>query len=658
MPLRARLSDTLAARLARINRRSALLTFLLAATLVGGTEMLFVRDDAIQSGRRVAGLLARNSGAALAFDDARVGGDVLDSLRGDPAVGSAVIVGLDGHVLARFTRGGIEDTTAGHGEPLADDRAAADADERFGVLTLRFREPVVVAGDTIGHVVLVEDIAPVIRHVALRAGALAGLLLLALLLSARLLARQQAEVARPLGQLTRLTEHVRTTGDYARRSGIDRADEIGRLASAFDAMLGQIQDRDRQLAQQRDGLEQLVQERTADLLRATEEARAANRAKSEFLAVMSHEIRTPLNGVIGMTELLGTTTLDERQRRYVTAAAASGRHLLGLLNDILDFSKVEADRLALAPEPVEPGRLAREVIEAFLAEAAARELRIECDIAADVPLCVRADGLRLRQVLVNLVGNAIKFTPSGWVRLELTAAPAEGPDKVWLRFAVADSGIGIAPDARERIFDAFTQADSSTTRRYGGTGLGLAINARLVRLMGGELKVDSQLGAGSNFHFAAVFDCLSPAHEHAATARAAAAPRRQRVLVAEDNAVNQEVMRAMLDCCGVDITLAADGREAVAAARGTAFDLVLMDCLMPVLDGYEATRHIRAIEQAEARVPAAIIAVTANATEDDRRLCLAAGMDDFLAKPVSLDALRAVLDRWRDGRGRAGEQAA
>ncbi|WP_085317098.1 ATP-binding protein [Derxia lacustris] len=642
MPIRARLTDTFAARLARINRRSALVTFALAAVLLGGSEMVFVRADAIESGHRIASLMARNSAAALAFDDARVAADVLDSLRDDPLVLGAVAVRPDGQVLARYVRPGST--------PDATLPSVADgAGQRLGLLLLRFDAPVEVAGMPVGQVVLEEDIAPLYRHMALRSGAAAALLLVALTVSARLLARQQAAVAEPLAALTRLTEQVRATGSYAHRSGIDRTDEIGRLASAFDAMLGQIQDRDRQLAAQRDGLEQQVAERTADLLAAMDEARAAARAKSEFLAVMSHEIRTPLNGVIGMTELLGTTALDERQRRYVTAAAASGRHLLGLLNDILDFSKVEANRLLLAPEPVDLPDLLAEVSSAVAHDAGLRGLDLRCEIAPGVPQRIEADPLRLRQVLMNLVGNAVKFTPAGWVRLAVELATPEAPadpTAVELRFEVADSGIGIAPTAVQRIFDAFTQADSSTTRRYGGTGLGLAITVRLVRLMGGELAVDSQLGVGSSFHFSAPF-ALPAAPAGSAGADAAGAPgaRRLSVLVAEDNPVNQEVLRAMLDCCGVEIALAANGREAVRALRERQFDLVFMDCLMPVLDGYEATRQIRALEAGCERAPAVIVAVTANDSDEDRRRCLAAGMDDFIAKPVSFDRLREVLAR-------------
>jgi len=645
-----RTMESLATRLARINRSSSLLTFVVALALLTGSELYFVREDAIESGHRVAGLIARNSSAALAFGDARVAAEVLDSLADDPLVRGAVVIDRQGRELARLTRG---PRGAARNAATATEHAETDANavvgaspERFGVAELHFHEPVLLADDPLGAVELTEDIAPLYGRVALRTVAAALLLLIALAVSTRRLAHEHTKIAQPIGELTRLTERVRATGNYAERSGIDRTDEIGRLALAFDAMLGQIQDRDRQLAAQRDGLEQEVEQRTADLHDAMDEARGANRAKSEFLAVMSHEIRTPLNGVIGMTELLATTALDERQRRYVTAAAASGRHLLDLLNDILDFSKVEANRLTLAAEPVDLRRLVGEVIDAFMPDATARRLTLDGAVGAEVPARVRGDPLRLRQILVNLVGNAVKFTPSGWIRVRVTI---EGADAK-LHFAVADSGIGIEPAARERIFDAFTQADSSTTRRYGGSGLGLAITSRLVRLMGGELALDSRPGQGSTFGFAVALVALDAVEVAPAVAIAPPDARRLRVLVAEDNVVNQEVMRAMLECCGVEIALAANGREAVQAARDRAFDIVLMDCLMPVLDGYEAARMIRAIEAGSGRKAAAIVAVTANATEDDRRECLAAGMDDFIAKPVSLDALRAMLERWRDGR--------
>ncbi len=402
-----------------------------------------------------------------------------------------------------------------------------------------------------------------------------------------------------------------------------------------------------------------------ELQRAKTAAEAANKAKSEFLANMSHEIRTPMNAVLGMTELLLEAKLGEPQRHYAQAIHRSGEALLHLINDILDFSKIEAGRLDLDAVEFGIGELIEETLQSLAAQAREKGIDLVSNSAPEVPRFIRADPRRLRQILLNLLGNAIKFTERGRITLsvELAAPPAEGlaPQTCMLRFAVSDSGIGISREAQARLFQPFSQADSSTTRRYGGTGLGLVVCKELVAMMGGAIGVDSQPGRGSTFWFtlrAGLAQGVEPARAarpvDAVSLRAAAPaagdePRLDfhgaRVLLAEDHVVNQELALVMLDSAGCRVTVAASGRIAVDTWLKQPFDLVLMDCQMPELDGFEATREIRA-QEAGGRARTPIVALTANAYAEDRQRCLDAGMDDYLAKPFKRADLTAMLQRW------------
>jgi signal transduction histidine kinase/DNA-binding response OmpR family regulator len=376
---------------------------------------------------------------------------------------------------------------------------------------------------------------------------------------------------------------------------------------------------------------------------SAEAAEAASRAKSRFLANMSHEIRTPLNGVLGIAQLLLERVANPRDRDDLQTLYLSGQQLLAIINDVLDFSKIEAGKVELASVDFDLRRIVREVVASLEEQARRKGLDLGVEFAADVPRAVRGDPLRLKQVLINLVGNAIKFTASGSVRVAVTRGTAAGA----LDFAVRDTGIGIAAADQERIFESFSQADTSPGRRYGGTGLGLAISRQMVELMGGRLGVESTPGQGSTFRFGVVFATPTRAAEPAPPAAAVLPPLRGRVLLVEDIAINRAVSRGMLESMGITVAIAEDGEEAVRKAGQERFDVILMDCHMPGVDGYEATRRIRAAEAAEARgahVP--IIAVTANAIRGDRELCLAAGMDAHLGKPFLRQDLHALLAQW------------
>ena len=628
--------------------------------LAGIVDLLSVRGEhrkeTVRSMSCYAEIIGDNCKAALAFEDAEDAKQTLKSLQAESSIAFACVYTKEGKVLAHYQHPDVTDEFS----PPVCKKEGYQFDNNY----FKLFKQVENNNEIIGTVYIQLDLGRMKAMLWLEAGTTALVVLVCSLVAYLVSLRLQRVISGPILGLAEVAKAVSEKKEYSTRAPKQSNDEVGLFTDAFNEMLEQIQQRDSELVKAKLQLETKVHERTKELTNANEQleasvvhanqlaekAVAADKAKSEFLANMSHEIRTPMNAIIGFSQILAEENFNEEQKEYVNIIQNSGTILLKLINDILDFSKIEADKLDIEFTDCRLDELLTGIESMMYQKAEQKGLEFHIARSDALPAWIRTDLTRLHQCLVNLTGNAIKFTETGHVYVNVSLE--RDNDKPFIRFDVEDNGVGIPPDKQDEIFESFTQADGSTTRKFGGTGLGLTITKRLAELLDGNLTLTSEVGRGSVFTLAipAGVDISSqPALDGQDTSSKTTEEQRQlkeprfcgRLLIAEDVLTNQMLIKLMLEKMGLEVTIANDGKEAVDKALSNPFDLIFMDIQMPNMNGYEATKALR-----EKGLKTPIVALTANAMKGDDKKCIEAGCDDYMSKPIDRGRLIEVMSKY------------